>query len=172
MFDSLKRKYHNYKPSLPVSTTNILSPPIIDIKVDIEENVLNLKSEFNNVSLAQKLSSIENQFILVGKLKSFRNIVSLMRKYTNRPFFLFTEDDLNLFLWREIAANYVNVYLIIGDFMNLEHIVFLNIEKSYKILILSDTEGTLFYDSSSICFVKIIEDHFQQHNYIVELRDE
>lgn len=36
----------------------------------------------------------------------------------------------------------------------------IDVKKSYKILILADSKGTLFSDSAGICLVRILIDHY------------
>lgn len=67
---------------------------------------------------------------------------------------------------------YQNIFYVRGDFLNLDHLKTLEIKKAYKILILSDLMDKTFPDAAGLCVARILLDHYDRSDFLIELRDE
>jgi hypothetical protein len=67
------------------------------------------------------------------------------------------------------------VFYAKGFLFNLQHIRWLGTQKSAKVVILADCmyemETSVNSDSTGICFSRVLMDHFQQLNFITEIRE-
>jgi len=60
-----------------------------------------------------------------------------------------------------------------GNFLNLEHLKILEIRKASKILISSDLMNNLtFSDAIGLCLARILLDHYDRSDFVIELKDE
>jgi len=65
-----------------------------------------------------------------------------------------------------------NIFYVRGDFLNLEHLKTLELKKAYKILILSDLMDKSFPDAVGLCLSRILLDHYDRSDFLIELKDE
>lgn len=54
----------------------------------------------------------------------------------------------------------------------MDHLKFLEIRKASKILITSDLENSTFSDAVGLCLARIVLDHFDRSDFVIELKDE
>lgn len=60
--------------------------------------------------------------IVVGKIRSFKSIVHVLRQYSDRPIMLFTIEVFDSFEWKLLYEQYLNVFFVRGNYMNLQHL--------------------------------------------------
>jgi hypothetical protein len=56
--------------------------------------------------------------------------------------------------------------------LNFDHLQSLEIVKANKILILSDLMDKAFPDAVGVCIARILVDHYDRSNFLIELSDE
>lgn len=104
---------------------------------------------------------------------SFSNIVSILRLYSNRPVILFSDKVADLFAWSELRLRSTNIFYVKGNFLDLDHLKVLEIRKAAKILISSDLMPKVpFSDAAGLCLARILIDHYDRSDFIIELKDE
>jgi hypothetical protein len=95
-----------------------------------------------------------------------------LRKYTDRPIILFSEDIIDAFKWNDIQNQYKNVFFIRGDFLSYDHLSRLELQNARSILIMADLSDRSFPDAVGICLSRILLDQYDRNDFMIELRDE
>ena len=113
-----------------------------------------------------------NHIIIKGSLIDFRNIIKIIRFYSDRPVLIFSENEVDYSKWNKIRETYRNVYYVKGIQHSLNHIKELDPKNAHKILIMSETKDFIFQDTDSIVFARILLDFFKIRKVLIELVDE
>jgi len=113
-----------------------------------------------------------NHIIIKGSLLDFKNIIQIIRFYSDRPILIFSQDAVDFSKWTKIKESYPNVYYIRGIQHSLDHITELEPKHAYKILVMSQSQDALFLDTDTIVFARILKDFFKVKRILVELADE
>ena len=113
-----------------------------------------------------------NHIVIKGPLNRLPRIAEVIRTYGERPILLFSEKEPNQSDWHKIKHSFKNVFYIIGCPTNVKHVVQLDPQKAFKILILSENYNNFIQDSESIVFTRIISDVLELNNFLTELIDE
>lgn len=97
----------------------------------------------------------------------------VLSKITNRPIILFTEDPIELQLWSDICNEFDEIYYVQGIFTSIQHLSKLDIQTSKSVLIAAGLirDGE-FPDAMGLCLTKILTDHFDYTDYVLELDEE
>jgi hypothetical protein len=80
--------------------------------------ILNMKHQaFFLKIISSYLENYKSNINPIYKI-SFHNILSIVRKYTDRPAVLYTEEKIDPFKWKEIKQLFKNVIFVKGEFLN------------------------------------------------------
>lgn len=82
-------------------------------------------------------SKISNHYVIFGRIDGFANILWILRKYTDRPAILYTEDGIDAFKWKDIDSIHKNIYYVKGDYLNIDHLSRLELKSAYKVSIIN-----------------------------------
>jgi hypothetical protein len=99
-------------------------------------------------------------------------VISILRQYTDRPAILFSNKVIDHFKWNDMKHAYTNIFYVRGEFLNQDHLKTLEIKKAYKILISSDLMDKSFPDAVGLCLARILLDHYDRNDFMIELRDD
>ena len=113
-----------------------------------------------------------NHVIIKGTLANLKNIITVIRFYSDRPILIFSEREVDYSKWKKIKETYPNVFYVRGIQHSLTHISQLEPRQAYKILILTETTNSLFLDTDTVVFARILKDFFKIQQMLVELADE
>ena len=113
-----------------------------------------------------------NHIIIKGTLLDLKNILPVIRYYSDRPVLIFSEKEVDFSKWNKIKENYRNVFYVRGLQHSLSHVHELEPLKAYKILILTEATDSSFLDTETIVFARILKEFFKVNRILVELVDE
>ena len=141
---------------------------IRNLSVNIEEEKYNYYNLFNR----KPFYDISNHIILIGDVKNYSEIITILRKYTEKPIIIFLKENIYAQKWKNIQKE-TNLFYLFGSYTNLQHIEYLKIEKCFKVVILPfESSNNLFPDSDIILVTRIIKDKYPKANLLIEFADE
>ena len=114
-------------------------------------------------------TNITNQIMIFGFPYHIEEIISKIRVQNLWNPILILSETFNEEIKQKLLKKYLNVYLVLGDFLDLNTLETVHIEKSSFIIILSDESiNNINKDSNAVLAGRIIEQYFQIP-YIVEI---
>ena len=64
------------------------------------------------------------------------------------------------------------MFFIKGDYLSYDHLAKLELQTALQILIMADLSDRNFPDAVGICISRILLDHYDRNDFMIELRDE
>lgn len=114
----------------------------------------------------------ENHIIMKASLLDFKNILNIIRFYSDRPIIIYSEESVDFSKWNKLKDSYQNIFYVKGIQLSLSHISELEPRKASKVLIMSQSKDSLFLDADTVVFARILKDFFKVKHILVELVDE
>ena len=135
---------------------------------------VNFEEDYGYVNLFKQSPQVtfENHLIIFGEETTLFSINSQLRKISNIPVIFFSQREITLQKWRSLKT-YENMFYYYGSFMNLKHIERLDIDKSFKILILPTHDNNrLFPDSDAVMLIRIIKEKWPESELLIEFNED